>query len=333
MDLCSFTAQTHQTQQEPPARGGQRGPRMAVCILGLSPTTNCWGRRRNSEHLCNPTKVQKELMITVSYITPEKIWRQAKTTENWNLDRKPTVITFLESLTNWYQSGPTSRWSVIQFACKALHKLQQQTLAPWLQAHPPERNMLEVSIHTVRDLQAAHPGPLCTKVPFKTKCEAASHRKQACRSPPLGREVLVPLSEWSKSLNPQWQKKQMFWDFRLDSSLGRAQWTITHIHVPLAHIFRELEPQSCLRHAWETFIGELLHPILISSELALPLFKCSDCKDVTPNYTCGILNTSTLPSGQDAEIETKGWEHYLFPYLKSFTQSLYLLQNDQLKPN
>lgn len=60
--------------------------------------------------------------------------------------------------------------------------------------------MLEVSIHTVRDLQAAHLGPLCTKVPFKTKCEAASHRKQACRSPPLGREVLVPLSEASPSI-------------------------------------------------------------------------------------------------------------------------------------
>lgn len=98
----------------------------------------------------------------------------------------------------------------------------------------------------------------------------------------------------------------MFWDFRLDSSLGRAQRTITHIHVPLAHIFRELEPQSCRRHARETFIGEVLHQILSSSELALTLFKCSDGKDVTLIYTCGILNISTLPSGQDAEIETKG---------------------------
>lgn len=260
-------------------------------------------------------------MITVSYITPGKIWRRAKTIEHWNLDRKPKVITFLESLINWYQSGPTSRWSVIQFVCKALHKLQQQTLAPWLQAHTPGRNMLQVSIHTVIDLQAqhqaAHLGPLYTKVPFKTKCEAASCRKQACRSP-LGREVQVPLTEASPSI-PQRQKKQMFWDFRFGSSLGRAQRTIIHIHVPLAHIFRELEPQSCLRHAWETFIGEFLHPSLISSELALTLFKCSDFKDVTLIYTCGILNTSTLLSGQDAEIETKGWEHYLFPYLKSFT--------------
>lgn len=108
-DLCSFTAQTHQTQQEPSVRDGQRGPCVAVRADGLSPTTNCWGRRRNSEHLRNPTKIQKELMITVSYITLGKIWRQAKTTENWNLDRKPKVITFLESLINWYQSGPTSR--------------------------------------------------------------------------------------------------------------------------------------------------------------------------------------------------------------------------------
>lgn len=53
-------------------------------------------------------------------------------------------------------------------------------------------------------------------------------------------------------------------------------------------------------------MGEFLHPILISSELALTLFKCSDFKDVTLIYTCGILNTSTLLSGKDAEIETKG---------------------------
>lgn len=320
-DLCSFTAQTHQTQQEPSVRDGQRQPCVAVRARGLSPTTNCWGRRRNSEHLCNPTKIQKELTITVSYITLGKIWRQAKTTENWNLDRKPKFITFLESLINWYQSGPTSRWSVIQFVCKALHKLQQQTLTPWLQAHTPGRNTLEVSIHTVIDLQAqhqaAHLGPFRTKVPLKTKCEAASRSKQTRRSP-QGREGLVPLTEASPSI-PQWQKKQVFWGFRLDSSLGRAQRTIMHIHVPLAHIFGELEPQSCLRHAWEPFIGELLHPILISSELALTLFKCNDFKDVTLIYTCGILNTATLPSGQDAEIETKGWENYLFPYLRSFT--------------
>lgn len=98
----------------------------------------------------------------------------------------------------------------------------------------------------------------------------------------------------------------MFWDFRPDSSLDRAQRTITHIHMPLAHILWELEPQRCLRHARETFIGELLRPILISSELALTLFKRSDFEDVTLIHTCGILNTSTLPSGQNAEIETKG---------------------------
>lgn len=221
-------------------------------VHGLSPTTNCWGTRRNSEHLCNPTKVQKELMITVSYITPGKIWRQAKTTENWNLDRKPKVITFLESLTNWYQSGPTSRWSVIQFVCKALHKLQQQTLAPWLQAHTPGRNMLQVSIHTVIDLQAqhqaAHLGPLYTKVPFKTKCEAASHRKQACRSP-LGREVLVPLTEASPSI-PQWQKKQMFWDFRLGSRQGSEN-NYTYSRAFSTHLQgagASKLPEACLRN-------------------------------------------------------------------------------------
>lgn len=68
--------------------------------------------------------------------------------------------------------------------------------------------MLEVSVHTVIDLQAqhqaAHPGPLYTKVPFKTKCEAAACRNKACRSP-LGREVPIPhfgASDQSKSLNP-----------------------------------------------------------------------------------------------------------------------------------
>lgn len=63
--------------------------------------------------------------------------------------------------------------------------------------------MLEVSIHTVIDLQAQHQaarlGPLNTKVPLKTKCEAASRSKQACRSP-QGREVLVPLTEASPSI-------------------------------------------------------------------------------------------------------------------------------------
>lgn len=97
---------------------------------------------------------------------------------------------------------------MIQSVCKALHKLQQQTLAPRLQAQTPGRNMLEVSIHTVIDLQAqhqaAHLGPLYTKVPFKTKCEAASCRKNACRSP-LGREVPIAhfgASDRSKLLNP-----------------------------------------------------------------------------------------------------------------------------------
>lgn len=31
-----------------------------------------------------------------------------------------------------------------------------------------------------------------------------------------------------------------------------------------------------------------------------------DFKDVTLIYTCGILNTSALPSGQDAVMEPKG---------------------------
>lgn len=75
-------------------------PHVAVHVQGLSPIINCWGRRGNSsEHLCNPTnKIQKELMITISYITQRKVWRQDKNTENWNLDRKPKAVTFLESL-------------------------------------------------------------------------------------------------------------------------------------------------------------------------------------------------------------------------------------------
>jgi len=89
----------------------REGPQPVVHVHGLAPVTTCCGRKANSsEHLCNPTdKTQKELMTTISYRTQRKVWRQDKTTENWNLDRKPKAIGFLESLIDWYQRGLTPR--------------------------------------------------------------------------------------------------------------------------------------------------------------------------------------------------------------------------------
>lgn len=79
LNLCSFTARTRQIQQEPSPRGGQRRDTRVDCPPCQPPTANRWGRRRNSSgHLCNSTKIQKELMVTISYTTQGKVRRQDK---------------------------------------------------------------------------------------------------------------------------------------------------------------------------------------------------------------------------------------------------------------